>query len=523
MNFFKTHPRFKEFFVTFSSSVLLVLAFPRYNFFAFAWFSFVALFLLLDNVSRGKAFRIAYLSGFIFFFSTLYWFLHVTSIGTVLLVAYLSLYFGLFGLAYHFFSKEKLLLKALAIPSAWVALEYMRSNFLSGFGWASLAYSQYHNLPMIQIADVTGQYGVSFVVMLINVLLKEMYGSFRQFILVEQKQVPAQRQSILKSLLIQCVVTVSVLAGVWFYGNLRLKETSFDDTMKVTVIQPNIAQEMKWEEFFWPFILQEHMDLTREALAQPSDLIVWPETSFPGFVGEKEELLPALTAFVASVGKPFVFGAIENQDEQYYNSSFFVSAQGRIVETYHKLHLVPFGEFLPLRKVLPFLEDLVPIEDFTSGKDFVLFPLSFVKKSLAEYKAAVLICFEDTVPQLSREFVRRGANVLVNVTNDAWFGDTKAPFMHLQASVFRTIENRRFLIRSANTGVSCFIAPSGRIYEGVRNEDGKAAYVRGFASADVGLKTQKTFYTKFGDIFTYLCFACILGTIYIRKKIKTHC
>jgi apolipoprotein N-acyltransferase len=513
MIFLKTHPRCKEFFVLFFSSLLLILAFPQYSFSGFAWFAFVALFLLLDNVSRGQAFRIAYLSGFIFFTGTLYWFTHVTVVGAFFLISYLALYFGLFGWAYHYFSKEKLIVKIFVIPSAWVVLEYIRANLLSGFGWVSLAYSQYSNLEIIQIADWAGQYGVSFVVMMVNVLLKEAYGSLREIKLFKEN-----KTSVVKKLISQLSIIVLVVGITWLYGMVRLKQAPSSVEMKATVVQPNIAQEMKWEEFFWPFILQEHMDLTRESQQDSSDLMIWPETSFPGFIGEKDDLLPELMRFIESIGKPFIFSSIENQDGHYYNSSFLVSGKGVIVETYHKLHLVPFGEFLPLRKVFPFLEDWVPIEDFTAGNRSVLFPLSFVKGSLAEYKLAVLICFEDTVSHLSREFVNRGANVLVNVTNDAWFGDTKAPFMHLQSSVFRTVENRRALIRSANTGVSCFIDKFGRIYEGVKDQEGRVTYTRGFASADVGLETQKTFYTKFGDIFTYLCFGCILGTILIRKK-----
>jgi apolipoprotein N-acyltransferase len=164
------------------------------------------------------------------------------------------------------------------------------------------------------------------------------------------------------------------------------------------------------------------------------------------------------------------------------------------------------------------LADIVPIDDFTAGREYTLFPVSArTGQIVAERKSfAILICFEDTVAELSREFVNRGAHLLVNITNDAWFKDTKAPFLHLQASVFRTVENRRSLIRAANTGVSGYIDPAGRIAGLVKDAGGKVTYVSGYAITAPPLASTRTFYTKCGDIFTYLCFGCILLGI-IRK------
>ncbi len=176
------------------------------------------------------------------------------------------------------------------------------------------------------------------------------------------------------------------------------------------------------------------------------------------------------------------------------------------MEQHNKLHLVPFGEYIPFRNVFPLLSEVIPIADFTTGKELTVFPGNF----------SVLICFEDTVARVARRLVNGGAQLLVNMTNDAWFLDSQAPVMHLQSAVFRTVENRRSLIRAANTGVSCFIDKFGRISRFVKDPRGNITNIAGYAVEDIVLSTDKTFYTKFGDIFTIICFGCILWGI-IKK------
>jgi apolipoprotein N-acyltransferase len=223
----------------------------------------------------------------------------------------------------------------------------------------------------------------------------------------------------------------------------------------------------------------------------------------------------------------FVLGVGPPPNAQYNHSAFCLpppapapGGPGRPDQQYDKIHLVPFGEYVPLRGLFPFLSDLVPIGDFTPGKEYTLFSIDFKEGtgSLKQGLFGVLICFEDTLSYISRRFTQEGAQFLVNITNDAWFLDTPAPFMHLQASVFRAIENRRSLIRSANTGVSSFVDPSGRIYRYLQDTHGKKTFVEGYAREEVLLSQEKTFYTKFGDVFAYLCFGCILWGIFKVKK-----
>jgi apolipoprotein N-acyltransferase len=245
------------------------------------------------------------------------------------------------------------------------------------------------------------------------------------------------------------------------------------------------------------------------------DLVIWPETAFPGFVEEMPQLMEDIRDFARSYRVPVLLGVVAEEGERFYNSGLLISAQGDIADRYDKFHLVPFGEFLPLRQQLPFLADFVPIDDFSSGRKAKVIRLPIKDK---EIRFSVAICFEDTLAYIARRFVLSGAELLVNMTNDAWFQDSKEPFMHLQAALFRTIETRRSLVRSANTGVSCHIDPYGRLMGYVQNMQNKRTYVEGTSTFDVSLNATRTIYTKLGDVFTYLCFVCILWSVLTSKR-----
>lgn len=477
---------------------------------------------VLDGKKPISAFRWAYLCGLLFFTGTLYWFFHITqwfsfigAVGIVLLLLYLSLYFGLFGLAYSLFSRQKSFHKLFLLPSAWVVLEFIRAHLFTGFDWASLGHTQYTNLPMIQIADITGVFGVSFMVMMVNVLIKELLTS---------KTSQAQKAE-LPLMWVTSVLVVTVL----LYGMFRLTpptdQDRADSNYSIAVIQANIPQGIKWEKEAWDGIMETYVSITKQALQHNPDLIIWPETAYPGYLWEDKELFVQLQAFVRSSKTPLLLGSVLKEESNYYNSAILLSANGDIDQIYRKAHLVPFGEYLPLRSVLPFLSSLVAIGDFTAGDQWTIFtPASAKSSGQSDRSFSVLICFEDTVARLSRQFVKQGARLLVNITNDAWFGDSKAPFMHLQSAVFRTVENRRSLVRAANTGVSCFIDQWGQTTNCVKKDKGgeeHRTYVSGYALANVDFNEKITFYTKFGDVFTIFCFGCILlGIIRNRKSLN---
>lgn len=532
------------------SSVLLILSHPPFDIWILAWFGLVPMMMALNNAGtppgRGslpKAFGIGYLCGMIFFTGTLYWFVHVTLPGAVLVVLYLSTYFGLFALGVVFFRSRRRTCPALAgdpasvrdlflIPSIWVALEFIRSKLFTGFDWVSLGHSQYKVLPLIQIADVTGVFGISFLVVMVNVFIKGMYARVSRGVPIPTSREDAPAKKII-------VVSGCLLLSLC-YGFFRLSSPSTHEgpSLKVAAVQANISQEMKWQPSQWPDILNQYKDLTKQTMEHQPDLVIWPETSFPGYIWESPEVFEELKSFVAGLQVPLLFGAVTKLGDDYYNSAILISGEGKVVQQHNKLQLVPFGEYIPLRNYFPFLSKIVPIEDFTPGDQRTLFPIVIASerserlpageagsnlplKGIASSPAAprndnfdknlsVLICFEDTVAGVARGLVQAGAQLLVNITNDAWFLDTKAPLLHLQSAVFRTIENRRGLIRVANTGVSCFIDKFGRISSPVRGSRKKMTYVAGYSVEDVAFSEDKTFYTKFGDVFTSLCFGCIL-------------
>lgn len=487
------------------SAILLSLAYPTTDYGFLAWFAVSGLIWVLQKPQRKHPFVLAYLAGIIFFAGTFYWFKHVTYVGATLIVFYLSVYFGIFGWAVGYFKDRPALFKVFVLPCVWVVLEFIRGHLFTGFDWGSLGHSQYKNLPLIQIADITGVYGVSWIVMMVNVLISEYFSS-------------KDNKNILKrSLIASFFTTMLLLLCVYGYGALQLKNNRYaQEKIRVALIQPNIPQEVKWSADAWPLIMNKLTRLTREAAVAQPDVILWPETSFPGFMGEDDELFGELQTFVREINIPLLFGAILSEDEKYYNAVFLLKGDGTINGIYRKIHLVPFGEFIPLRKIFPFLEGFIPIDDFFRGREYTVFNLSAEKRS----QFSAVVCFEDTVARLVRRFIPQGSGWLVNITNDAWFMDTKAPFLHWQSALFRAVENRKSLVRSANTGVSGFIDPWGRASNLVRDQRGKASYVEGVSVENVFINYEQTFYTKFGDIFTFFCFGCILGGTLIKMRAR---
>ncbi len=504
-----------------ASAALLILAFPRTDLSVLAWAGLVPLMFALDGKKPWAAFRCAYLCGFLFFAGTLYWFFNITrwfsaiaALGIVLLFLYLALYFGAFALFYSLFSRRKPLARLFLLPSAWVVLEFIRATLFTGFDWASLGHSQYKNLTFIQIADLTGVFGVSFLVVMINVLLKEFVSAY---FVCRTREV---REALLASVLAAAVAVTAVFA----YGTAHLLSIPDSDEVRprltVAVVQPNILQEMKWQESAKALIVEKHIALSRQAAEHDPDLIIWPETSYPDYLWEEHRLFMQVLALVRQIKIPVLLGSVIKEEGNYYNAAVLLSKDAQIVDIYRKGHLVPFGEFIPLRRFIPFLSEVLDIGDFTRGKERTVFPFSAGGKKGGSF--SVLVCFEDTVARVARGFVRGGAQLLVNITNDAWFGNTKAPFMHLQSAVFRTVENRRGLVRAANAGVSCFIDQWGEIIhcvEGQSEGRREKTYISGYAMAEMAFSAKETFYTKFGDVFAIFCFGCILVGI-VRKKEK---
>ncbi|MDD5409277.1 MAG: apolipoprotein N-acyltransferase [Candidatus Omnitrophica bacterium] len=480
------------------AACLLSLSFSSFNLWLFAWFGFVPLLLSLEKKSFLQSFIIGYLCGIIFWSLTIYWLIHVTLLGQVILILYLAVYFGVFACAVYLSRSLPRGVFLFFVPSTWVLLEYVRSYLFTGFPWAQVGFSQYRNLPVIQIADITGSWGVSFSVVLFNVV----------FYLALRKRLKAKI-----FLIYACILFLCLTYG--FYSlNYKTSRHSDKELLKVSVVQGNIPQDLKWDKEAASGILNSYIELTKSAARDNPGLIIWPEASVPALWTEDmpDAQFNQVFSLAAQLKINLLVGAVSRSGQAYFNSALFINNIGKPQKTYNKLHLVPFGEYVPFKNTFPFLQTIAPIGDIEPGKEHTIFgqPADF----------SVLICFEDLFPELSREFIKKGARFLVNITNDAWYKEGSAPYQHFAASVFRAVENRVYLVRAANTGISGFIDPFGRLSSIVRDAAGKEIFVKGYSSQNICLaQARRTFYNRYGDFFIILCLlldSCVI--IFLLRK-----
>ena len=498
------------------SAVLLILSFPGFNMWIFAWVAFIPLFFAIEGQKPFKAFLISYLTGFLFFLGTIYWLIHVTLPGMIAVVSYLALYFGFFGLFIAYSRLKTPNSQLLFIPAAWVTFEWIRANALTGFGWNLLGYSQASNLHMIQIADITGAYGVGFVILALNTAI---YAYIKNFKDTKKTYISLATASIL-------------LLVIFGYGALRLNNVFTGEKIKVAIVQGNIPQDEKWDRRFTDFILSRYAGLTRKAAMEKVDMVIWPETSVPGFLENEKELYDPVSSLAKEINAPILVGSPRydeaDNSESYYNSALLVLSDGTIGGHYDKIHLVPFGEYVPFKNLFSFVHRFAPrpIGDCAAGKDFTVLRFLLKRaardedynwKLLKKVNFSCLICFEDVFPDLARKFVKKNADFLVNITNDAWFGKTSAAYQHAQASIFRAVENRTNVLRAANTGLSCFIDQKGRITGRVARE-GRDLFIDGFGVQEIVLSRVRTFYTRYGDVFAYMCIFFVLLNFAMRLK-----
>ena len=483
------------------SGAMLVLAFPPVDLWFLAWIGLVPFFFALEGKTRGKAFLSGLFLGIVFFLGTVYWVVNsmvayggvpvFTSIIILLfLVLCLSLYPAFFSLGMSFSFKAGLLSRLLFASSLWTALEYIRAVIpTAGFPWVLLGYSQSSFLHLIQIADITGVYGVSFLIVMANMLI------FFAF----SHRVKRAKMPLLKTGAFVMAIVIMVLGYGFFRISQMDKISAGWKTIKVGIVQGNIDQGRKWDESFQGETVEIYRNLSFSISREMPELIVWPETAVPFYLQSDKNLtslifdVPRKTGAHLFTGSPAYKGY--GEDAEYYNSAFLISPDGEFAGRYDKIHLVPFGEYVPLKKYLPFIHKLVVgVGDFVPGK--TLMPIEFNGNSFG-----ALICFESIFPELAGGFTREGAGFLINITNDAWFGRTSAPYQHFHQAAFRAVENKVFLVRGANTGISGVFDPVGRIKlkSGIFTREGMIGAV--------GIKDVKlfTFYARYGDIFAVGC------------------
>ncbi len=466
----------------------------------------IPLLLVLPRVSVRGAIFCGLSCGLVHFTLLLYWIVIVLDkygglawffsvLALLLLALYMSLYFALFALlARYILLAFPAVVAVWLLPALWVGVDWLRSVLFTGFPWMDLGYGLFEVPALLQIADLVGHYGVTFLIVLVNTCLLLIF-----------RLLFTQKHSVVASLLV-VVPVLCLLGGVGVYSKNRFAEmqqkTAAPVALKITVgiVQGNVDQSVKWSPEQQQQTVENYREQTQTLFvsSRPS-IVVWPETALPFYPPSNAHMQP-LRALVATKNFALLTGApwyevidLEARKINFFNSALLLEPNGQFGGKYYKTHLVPFGEYIPLKKYLPFLAPLVEaVGDFSVGK--IEQPLVW-----QQAKAGVLICFESVFPDLSRQWVLAGANMLVNLTNDAWYGMSSAPHHSLAMAVLRAVETRRSLVRSANTGISAFVSPAGTITK--QSE----LFVPWAAASEVVLCDELTIWVRYGYLFAPLC------------------
>ena len=502
--------RIRPAFLAIISGAMLALSYPGPSFSILAWIAFVPLLIAIYDRTPKETFKLAFIAGFTAYAGVFYWLnIVMTTYGklplfvsfslSLLMAAYLAIFvaccFSLSAIA----SKSGIAMP-VTLPVFWVFFEFIRAYLLSGFPWALIGYTQYRTLPLIQLTDITGVYGLSFLVIFVNVLVYELWrwvtGSGRAHYPVKTT-----------------IVAASLMSLSLGYGFVRLNSADSGKEVKVALAQGNIPQDVKWDPSFQEETVAIYERLSRKTAGTGPELVVWPESSLPFFFQKEGAYSKRVSLLAKELNSYLVVSspALEYEDgkERLLNSAFLIASDGTSVGRSDKVHLVPFGEYVPMARLLPFVKKMVQgIGDFSPGRSITPLAAPFGKMGL-------LICFEGIFPEISREYVRNGAGLLVNITNDAWFGDSSAPYQHLSMTVFRAVENRVPLIRSANTGITAFIDSRGHVYGMTR------LFREALLTGTIRMGSERTFYTRFGDMFAMGCsFAAlvIIAAIILKRR-----
>ena len=474
------------------SGVLLALSFPSVGHPGAAWVALTPLLVVLHGIRSPRlAFGLGLTTGAIHFAGTLPWLTQVMiefggfplPVGVAingLLVAYLALFPAAFAVMLVVLCARLGSWGLLGAAPIWLTTELGRLWLLGGFPWELLGYSQTPVLPVAQLASVFGVHGVTLLVVLINSAVALALVGPR----VHRKAVLAVAAGVLGTV---------VLFGMWRLTDNRLVREG--TPLRVGLVQGNILQDDKWDPAMRSTILNRYLDLSRQSVAAGARLIVWPEAATP-FRFEDNPDGETIRQLARTTGAHLLFGSVQRRDApvpQIFNAAFVVQPDGETAAVYRKIHLVPFGEYVPFRSLLFFASPLVEaVAPFSPGTGPVTLPVG-------GHLISTAICYEIIYPALVRSFVRQGSELLTTITNDAWYGRTAAPHQHFQQATMRAIEQGRYLVRAANTGISGVVDPYGRVLA-------RSALFEAMAmTEDVRLLKGLTLYGRMGDLLAYLC------------------
>ena len=498
------------------SGILLFLSFPNVLDPVFpawsgylAWVALIPLFFAINKETFPRAMLVGFITGFMFFAGLLYWVLYIKELGFlawplwIILSCYLALYVALCASLLRF-------APLLAAPFLWVAFEYLRGMLLTGFPWGLVGYSQYKLAPLLQLGSLTGVYGISFIVVLVN-------AGIASFFIKIKEGTGAFLGPVLSALALIAVFTYGMveLGGMedkLSVAGLSLKPGMKQDSVSVCVLQGNISQDVKWDEKF----TEENFRTYRElALSNKEtvDLYLWPESASTVFLRSEKKYAAIVSGIAQATGTPQFVGtpdAIFGKDarvDNLYVSAFLYDRHGMFSGAYNKTHLVPFGEYIPMRNLLKGVSKLeYGVTDYTPGSGTTIFT--------AGKKFSPLICYEVIFPEIARKRANEGAEYLVNITNDAWYQRSAMPYQHFSMLAFRAVETRLNIARAANTGISGYVNYKGEI----------ASATRIFEKTKLKVEMpvipkRTTLYMVTGDLFAYLCMVLGLASLLVNRKV----
>jgi apolipoprotein N-acyltransferase len=502
--------------------LLLALAFPKFSIAGFAWVAPALMLFAARGKSGADAFRAGYIGGITFWLASLYWLLLMPAtgfpiLGWFALSAYVALYFGAWTWFVSTFNFQPSTWSGrvrwtITGAAAWVALEFLRGWLFSGFPWSLLGVSQYRLVPLIQIASVTGVYGVSFLVVWLSLAL---YSAAEMIYRNPTKRHVWQAEIVLPLMTVM-LLFVGGIFKIDFDSKTAARISNRSSTLRVTLIQPSVPQTLIWSPTEDEKRFDELIARSQCAITNGTDLLVWPESAVPMFDG----VYNIISQFAQTNHVAIIFNGDDAEFRQnatnFFNAAFFVNNDGRFNNVYHKQKLVIFGEYVPFARWLPFLKYLTPIQGgWTPGDKSVVF-------SDNNFTAAPLICFEDVFPKTARAAAANEPDFLVNLSNDGWFGESAEQRQHLANAVFRAVENRLLLVRCSNNGVTGWIDAHGRLQEILRDRTGNE-YAAGALTVEIPLRTSTeksppTFYQKHGDWFAWSCVVVALITLMINRR-----
>jgi apolipoprotein N-acyltransferase len=498
--------------LTVASSLLISVSFPPLDFGFCAWFGLAPLLFALRQRGFVEASFLGFLFGSLFGIGAHFWTLHIDAIDLLKFVTMLimfSIYFLVFGIFYKLITGNLESWTLIGGPALWITLEFMRSNmFFLSWPWNLLGHSQHSFLPVIQIADVTGVYGTSFLLVMVNQFLSEVPELFKMR--KESLSVRARRFPFDKRLVEHLLSIIFVGLITFSYGWYKLNLPDSGRHLRIALIQANVLtrDDMTFTE--QKLHMMKYVHLTRDAAMSKPDLVVWPSSSIPAPISNRFVRLTVLLLAKEIETYILVGGAGHEKDSPkkegyfpYSNSEFLISPQGGFVGQYNKIRLLPFNEYVPLQGKFTWPEWITSVkESFIAGTEYTLFHAVGTKFSTP-------ICWENIFPEFFRRFVDKGAQFMVSVTNEGFLGHSSSagPYQTLAINVFRAVENRVAVARAATTGVSCFINPNGEIVDRIKDGNGNDLFVPGILIRDIPLSDRKTFYTNYGDIFAYVIIA----------------